>query len=157
MIKITVTNAVISKGYGEKPSLQFSQKDGATTAVRFRIGQRVFDKEAENNTRWVNMNVKAFGKLAERIHNMKLDAGSTVNLSGRLDEETWDEKGITRRAFVLIVDDIEYAGGNGDRKQGAHPQTGDAATAGASQQAAPEGGGGFDGFVAADGGGNGFF
>ena len=153
MIKVIVTNAVISKGYEDKPALHFTQKDGTTTFVRFRIGNRVFDKDAENNTRWVNHAVKAFGKLAERIENMKLAAGSFVNLSGRLDEETWDDNGTTRRAPIIVIDEIEYAGGNGEKKnENSQASTPEAAAAGSPPSPAPEGSGSFAGFTSASGG-----
>ena len=36
-------------------------------AVRFRIGKKVYDPNAENNARWVNLAVKGFGPICERI------------------------------------------------------------------------------------------
>ena len=60
MLQFIATNAVISRGFDNKAALKFSD-DG--NIVRFRIGERVYDKNAENNTRWINLNVKAFGNL----------------------------------------------------------------------------------------------
>ena len=64
MLRFTATNAVISRGFDNKSAVKFSE-DGSV--VRFRIGERVYDKNAENNARWVNINIKAFGNVAERI------------------------------------------------------------------------------------------
>ena len=114
MIKMTITNAAISQGFNGAAALRFSE--GENKSVRFRIGVSVYDKSAEKNRRYVNMNVKAFGGLCSRIESMKLDAGSFVNVSGRYDEETWEDKNTHEKksASVLIADEIEFChGGNG--------------------------------------------
>lgn len=89
MLQFIATNAVISRGFDNKAALKFSD-DG--NIVRFRIGERVYDKNAENNTRWINLNVKAFGNLCERIKKMQLKEGSFVNLIGRFDEDVWTDR-----------------------------------------------------------------
>jgi single-stranded DNA-binding protein len=106
MNKLILTNAVISKGFGTQPAIRFSEKG---SGARFKIGQRIYDPHAENNTRWLNLSVKAFGALAERISKMGLKAGSCVTLVGRLDEDIWEEDGTTKRQYVFILDEIEYA------------------------------------------------
>lgn len=73
MIKTFITGAVISQGYENAPALKFSEKGDA---VRFRIGHKVYDPNAKDNHRWVNLPVKAFGTLCDRIRKMKLQAGS---------------------------------------------------------------------------------
>jgi hypothetical protein len=73
MNKITITSVVVSKGYQDQPALRFSEK---RDNVRLRVGERVYDKRAENNARYVNYTVKAFGALAERIDKMRLKDGS---------------------------------------------------------------------------------
>jgi len=124
MIKMIVTNAVISKGYGDTPALRFSEnaQNQAQSSVRFRIGMRVYDKRAENNSRYVNIGVKAFGSIAERAANMKLDSGVYVNIIGRYDEETWDDQKTREKksAPVLIADEIEFThnGANGSNGNG---------------------------------------
>ena len=79
MLKMIITDAGISKGYGDKPTLRFSEKEGSNT-VRFRIGKRVYDSRYEKKYRWINLNVKAFGSVCERIRKMKLKEGSFVNI-----------------------------------------------------------------------------
>lgn len=64
MFKVIATDVVISKGYDGAPALKFSENG---ESVRFRIGKKVYDTRAENNTRWVNLSVKAFGPVCERI------------------------------------------------------------------------------------------
>ena len=109
MLRFTATNAVISRGFDNKSAVKFSE-DGSV--VRFRIGERVYDKNAENNARWVNINIKAFGNVAERIRKMLLKDGSCINLTGRYDEDVWTdrESGETRSQPVIIADDVEFAG-----------------------------------------------
>lgn len=122
MFKGFVTNVVISKGYDETPALKFSEKGDS---VRFRIGKKVYDPRAENENRWINMPVKAFGAVCERIKKMQLKEGSYVNLLGRLDEDVWTDKNTQeeKRMMVIIVDDIEYASGGGKSKEGQNQGT----------------------------------
>ena len=88
MFKVIATEVVISKGFEGAPALRFSENGDS---VRFRIGKKVYDTRAENNHRWVNLSVKAFGPLCERIKKMQLKEGSFVNLLGRLDEDVWED------------------------------------------------------------------
>ena len=65
MLRFTATNVGSPEALTTVRSLKFSE-DG--NVVRFRIGERVYDKNAENNTRWVNINIKAFGNVALRAY-----------------------------------------------------------------------------------------
>lgn len=160
MIKMTITNAVVSKGYNGAAAVQFTA-NGESKFVRFRVGATVYDKNAENNRRYVNMSVKAFNGMATRIESMKLDAGKYVNITGRYDEDSWEDSTTHEKksAPILIVDEIEYcfggtAGTNRQSDEGGAPTpvgSGDA-------PAAPSGGQqqnftGFEGF----GGSNPYF
>lgn len=108
MLKVLSTNVVVSKGYNGAPALKFSD-DGSS--VRFRIGKKVYDTRAENNTRWVNLSVKAFGDVCDRIKKMQLKEGSFINIIGRLDEDSWTDQntGETKSMIVIILDEVEYA------------------------------------------------
>lgn len=130
MFKTFATNVVVSKGYEGAAALRFSENG---ESVRFRIGQKVYDNRVEGNYRWLNMSVKAFGSICERIKKMKLKEGSFVNLTARLDEEKWTDQGTgeEKSMHVLIVEDIEYAyvGKSGENQnagqnqyQGQNPQ-----------------------------------
>ena len=116
MLQFIATNAVISRGFDNKAALKFSD-DG--NIVRFRIGERVYDKNAENNTRWINLNGKAFGNLCERIKKMQLKEGSFVNLIGRFDEDVWTDRetGEVRSQPVIYLSDIEFAGSRSKGEQ----------------------------------------
>lgn len=107
MVKLTVTNAVISKGYNGAPAIQVSESGNA---ARFKIGYRVYDKQADGNYRYINLTVKAFGSLIKKLSDMKLSDGAVVNLCGRLDEEVWTDKktGETKKSFSVILEEIEY-------------------------------------------------
>ena len=139
MFKILATNVVVSKGYENTAALKYSENGDS---VRFRIGNRVYDTRAENNTRWVNITVKAFGQVCDRIKKMQLKEGSYINISGRFDEDTWADQqtGATRSAPVIILDDIEFAGAKykDNQKSDSTPST--PAPAAPAPQAAPSGG-----------------
>lgn len=64
MLKVFGTQVVISRGYDGAAAIKFSEKGDA---VRFRIGKKVYDPSATDNTRWINLAVKGFGPICERI------------------------------------------------------------------------------------------
>ena len=140
MFKTFATNVVVSKGYEGAAALRFSENG---ESVRFRIGQKVYDSRVEGNYRWLNISVKAFGTVCERIKKMKLKEGSFVNLTARLDEEKWiDDEKKEKSQHVLIVEDIEYAyvGKSGENQNAGQNQSqGQNQAAGQYQQAAPAG------------------
>lgn len=165
MLKIFASNVVVSKGYQNAPALKFSEKGDF---VRFRVGQKVYDPRAEDNHRWINLTVKCFdASLVDRIRKMGLKEGSFISLSGRYDEDVWeDEESHEKRSMpVIILDELEFSGGgkrSGDG-QNANSSKGapSAAPAPAAAPAAGFQGGyqmpgnftGYEGF----GGGNNFF
>ena len=122
MLKVFSTNVVVSKGYNGALALKFSD-DGSS--VRFRIGKKVYDTRAENNTRWVNLSVKAFGDVCERIKKMQLKEGSFINIIGRLDEDSWTDQntGETKSMIVIILDEVEYAGSAKPKDGSSAPNT----------------------------------
>ena len=110
MLEAIITGAVISKGYDDAPAIKYSDSG---KAVFFRIGKRVYDSQAEDNHRWINLSIKGFGDMPERVKKMQLKESSFVNIRGRLDEDVWEDKnGNTRRSIVVVAEDIEYAGGS---------------------------------------------
>ena len=109
MLAVLITGAVISKGFQDEPAIKVSDSG---KAVWFRVGKKVYDSQAEDNRRWININVKGFNYMAERIQKMQLKEGVYVNIRGRLDEDVWTGKeGNTRKNLVVIAENIEYAGG----------------------------------------------
>ena len=72
MFKVIASEVVVSKGFDNKPAIKFSEKGDF---VRFRIGTKVYDSRADKNHRWINVGVKAFGPLCERIRKMQLKEG----------------------------------------------------------------------------------
>ena len=111
MLKMIVTSAVVSKGYNENPAIRFFEGEKGFQSVSFRIGQKIYDSRAENNHRWINLTVKGFGEICERIKKMKLKEGSYINLIARYDEDSWEDRetGATRTAPVLILDEFYYS------------------------------------------------
>lgn len=120
MIKTVVTEAIISRGYDGADAIKIIQGEKGDIA-RFRIGMKVYDPKADGNSRWFNLSVKAFNGVCERIKKMQLKDGAYINLSGRLDEENWEDPNTheKKKAIVLIADEVEYcyAGNNGANKQ----------------------------------------
>ena len=89
MLKFFASDVVVSKGYQNAPAIKFSEKGDF---VRFRVGQKVYDPRAEDNHRWINITVKCFSTaLIERIRAMGLKEGSFINLTGRYDEDVWED------------------------------------------------------------------
>lgn len=113
MLKMMITDAVVSKGYNGDPAIRYFDVEGGGQIASFRIGKRLYDSKAPDNHRWLNFNVKASKNMCERIKRMKLKEGSYINIGARYDEETWKVKGTdeTRTSVVLYLDEIEYAGG----------------------------------------------
>lgn len=106
MEKLFLNNAVISKGYGDDAAIRFGEKGGAF----FTVGIPKFDKNAEGNTRWVNLNVKAFGDVGERVKTLKLNAGSRIAIEGDFDIDSFEKKDGTKGSVpVVIARTIEYA------------------------------------------------
>ena len=137
MLEVIATSAVVSRGYDGAAALRFSEKGDA---VRFRIGKKVYDTRAENNTRWINLTVKAFGDICERIKKMQLKEGSFINFRGRLDEDVWTDQqtGESKSTMVVVLDDIEYAGGKPKENQESNKQqNGTASNTGAAAPAQP--------------------
>ena len=116
MLKFFASNVVVSKGYQNSPAVKFSEKGDF---VRFRVGQKVYDPRAEDNHRWINLTVKCFdAALVDRIRKMGLKEGSFINLSGRYDEDVWeDEESKEKRSMpCIILDEIEFSGGGNGKK-----------------------------------------
>ena len=164
MLKIFASNVVVSKGYQNSPALKFSEKGDF---VRFRVGQKVYDPRAEDNHRWINLTIKCFdASLVDRIRKMGLKEGSFISLSGRYDEDVWeDEESREKRSMpVIILDELEFSGGGKRTGDGQKINTGKGTSAPAATNpasAVDAAGGhpmpghflGYEGF----GGGNNFF
>lgn len=154
MLKVFGTQVVISRGYDGAAAIKFSEKGDA---VRFRIGKKVYDPSASDNTRWINLAAKGFGPICERIKKMQLKEGSFVNFVGRLDEDVWEDSKTKEKksTTVIILDDIEYAssGSNSKDPQNTAKTANNAQTTPSTASATN---GGFTGFEAF-GGNNPFF
>ena len=159
MLKFFATEVTVSKGANNTPTLKFSEKGDF---VRFRIGAKIYDTRAEKNHRWVNLTVKAFGPLCERIRKMDLKEGSHINLCGRYDEDVWeDEQTNTKKSMpVIILDEIEYCFSGSSKNSGDGQKATAASQNPAGNYAAPAADNGMpNGFTGyqAYGGSNSFF
>lgn len=158
MLKVFATNLIVSKGYENNPALKyFGEND---SCVQFRVGEKVYDKDAENNTRWVNHTVKAFGAACERIKKMQLKEGSFINITGgTLTDEMWSDgegdKKTVKHAQVIVLegrDSIEYVAG-GSKKTS--DEKSDSGSKHAEKKQKPESSENFTGYESF--GGNSFF
>ena len=102
MLRFFANDVVVSKGANNTPAVKFSEKGDF---VRFRVGAKVYDTRAENNHRWINLTVKCFDPgLIDRIRKMGLKEGSHIALSGRYDEDVWDDdKTNTKKSMPVIT------------------------------------------------------
>lgn len=159
MIKVFASEVVVSRGFENKPAIKFSDKGDF---VRFRVGMKVYDTRADKNYRWVNVGVKAFGPLCERVRRMQLKEGSIVTLTGRYDEDIWEnEKSKEKRSVpVIVLEDIEYCSSGNSKRSGegktatsSSPEPASTFAAPAASEPMPAGFTGFQSF----GGGNSFF
>ena len=150
MFKVFATDVVVSKGYDNSSALKYSD-DG--TSVRFRIGKKVYDTRAENNTRWVNVSVKAFGTVCERIKKMQLKEGSFIHIAGRLDEDNWVDTTTNEKKsqIVIILDEVEYASGGNKSKDNQQANAAPATTPAAPANT-PESSPNFEGYTPFGGG-----
>ena len=119
MMKIFISDAVVSRGYDGAPAIRFFNSENGGEFAVFQVGKRKYDSREENNHRWVNLKVKAFGDICERIKKMKLKEGSFITLCGDYDEERWTDKttGEVRSAPVISLDDIKFSHTGGQKKE----------------------------------------
>ncbi len=149
MLKFIATDLIVSKGYENNDAVKFTDT-GNGESVRFRVGKKVYDSRAENNTRWINLSIKGFGPICDRIKKMQIKEGSYIHIVGRYDEESWnDEKTGPKTQPVIILEDIEYASGGGNKT--AKDKQDNAAPA-AAPATGPENSPNFAGFSAFGGG-----
>lgn len=157
MLKVFATQVVISKGYDNTPAIKIMRNNDSLVA-RFRIGKKVYDSKAENNARWINFSVKAFGSIVERIEKMQLKEGSFVNLMGRLDEDVWEDQTTHEKksATVIVLEEIEYASGGNKSKdsQVSEQRSGNYNSTPSTPAPASSNGGGFTGYEAFGGSGS---
>ena len=59
MMKIFISDAIVSKGYDGAPAIRFFNSENGGEFAVFQIGKRKYDSREENNHRWVNLKVKA--------------------------------------------------------------------------------------------------
>ena len=108
MNTLTITKAFVSGGYDDKPVL-YTSEDG--NYCSFRIGEAVYDKEADDNTRWLNYEIKVSGAdLCARVKKMNLKKGTVVSISGRFDIGTYEKDGVTRMKCIVWLKDIDFNG-----------------------------------------------
>ena len=161
MLKFFASNVVVSKGYQNSPAVKFSEKGDF---FRFRVGQKVYDPRADDNHRWINLTIKCFdAALVDRIRKMGLKEGSFISLSGRYDEDVWeDEESKEKRSMpCIILDELEFSGGGSGKKSengnsASQNNTPAPATPAATPQESPQMPGNFTGYEGF-GGGNSFF
>lgn len=93
----------ISAGYEDRPAI-FKNDKGNLAA--FKVGYPVYDKNAENNTRWENIDVKMIGDFAKVADSLKLDAKAVIDFSGEFGFDKFEKDGKTYHRPVITLDRI---------------------------------------------------
>ncbi len=116
MLKVFGANVVVSKNFDDEANPIRELADGKI--VSFRIGDKKYDSRAENESRWINVTVKASGTMAERVKKMKLKTGSMLIIDGELDIEKWtNDDDELRMDTVIWLTGITYQYTGGDKKE----------------------------------------
>lgn len=97
------TGGRISTGYGDNPAIY---KNEAGTLASFRVGFPVFDKSAENNTRWENIECRMIGDFAKVAETLKLDAKAIIDFSGIFTYDVYEKDGHNIRKPIVMIDRI---------------------------------------------------
>ena len=124
MKKIILTNARISKPYGEnKPVITVNE---AGTFATFGIGvpEPIIENGTVTKTEYLNFKVKVRDPhLVGRVQKMKLSAGSVVNVTGELTVEryTTREGQEVKNQDVFWLESVEYAGIKQSSNEGGAP------------------------------------
>lgn len=109
-ITLTVTNARINQGYQGYPAITFNEKG---TFAHFQVSVPKFDLNAENKTKWLNLQIRAIGKkIVERIQKCNLTEGQYINLLLEMDSNEFtrqDGKTARELCFNIIDFDIPRA------------------------------------------------
>lgn len=106
---IFITNAMVCKRLGE-PSIKYSKTQKGNEVATFKVSEKVFDPDSENQTAYYNWYCKCFNDLAKTVEKMKLEAGSRVNLEGTVKKSSYtDEHGSVHEITNIFVNRIEYA------------------------------------------------
>ena len=100
MLKVFATQVVVSRGYDGAAAIKFSEKGDA---VRFRIGKKVYDPNAENNARWINLrkDIRQHRQHRQRPHQQITAAAlpATSRLAEAIPSSTKTERQQLNRAY----------------------------------------------------------
>ena len=61
MLKMIITEAVVSKGYNNDPAIRYFDIENSGQAANFRIGKRIYDGRAENKKVLTAVKICDFG------------------------------------------------------------------------------------------------
>lgn len=127
----------ISAGYEDRPAI-FKNDKG--TLAAFKVGYPVYDKNAENNTRWENIDVKIIGEFAKVVDSLKLDAKAVIDFSGEFGFDKYEKDGKTYHRPVITLDRIARVNSAKKKEDGEDaPAAAAETTAPAEPVAAPSG------------------
>lgn len=72
MMKIFISDAVVSKGYDGAPAIRFFNSENGGEFAVFQVGNRKYDSREENNHRWVNLKIKGNTGTENCVQKMSL-------------------------------------------------------------------------------------
>lgn len=104
-------------------------KTAQSGMIIFEVSMSVYDgKDRDGKPKYFNITVKAFKDVAEAAGDSSIDKGSQILVTGRLSQETWDDKQTGKKQYktVLIADVIardtrQFAKSKGDAAPASDP------------------------------------
>lgn len=100
-LQFVVTNARIGRGYGDEPAIKFNEQG---TFCAFQLAVSKYDKNSENNTKWINIPVKCINsKLIERIQKCNMNEGSVINAQIEIDSDSYQDKNQKKKTVLTFI------------------------------------------------------
>lgn len=94
-----------------QPAVEFGKNENKKSWARLRIGTPHYDSKSENKTHWMNLSVKAYGAVADRMKNMNLRAGQYIHIFGMLQEDHWPDSEVEGKEHYrpyIYVTGVDY-------------------------------------------------
>lgn len=112
MDNIIISKAIISKDFNGSQPVRFGVTENGSMFARFRVGTKKYDKNAQNNVRWQNYTVFAYGKVAARLEKVSPTEGMSLSLIGEFSMETWtDKQGVVHETPTVFLQGFEIIAG----------------------------------------------
>lgn len=133
-----VNSFAVSGNLTRDPELKTFGEDGKVANLGIAVNRQRYDKATEeyvNEVSFFDVTVwGGFGALAAR----KLKKGDSATITGRLEQQSWEQEGQKRTKVVLIASDIDSEGFFRAKDEDNAPAAGDATASSATPSAASD-------------------